>query len=414
MSGVKNKYEDDYQNGFTSGSSLIVCEKHFNDEDILEYIKKKGDPTLICSFCDDEDSGDEIENINKIPWDGLMSRIMPSIHYFYDDPANGISYDSSEGGYLWETYNSLELLRDVICLDADPEVIEQISESMMQDIWTEGEFYGDSYTDHLVYTWERFSNLVKYEVRFLFYEIEKAYYGENRGEKPYLILNNIGDFISKLGLIVTFPEKTNLFNQKIEFIRARQHNVTETVCVCSDIGTAPPEYASANRFSAEGISIFYGAEDEMTAINEVINKDRSDEYISTGLFFPSKDINLIDLRNLASIGFFNTERVHLIEASRFLQEFVKNISKKLEKNGKERIDYIPSQIVTEYLRHVLPRKIGKEIHGIIYKSIQNAGKDCYAIFANRNQCNDEGMESNDTVLILKRNSIKKIKVSEVK
>lgn len=414
MGRAKEKHLEEQQEQFISGKNLVVCERHFDDQDILGFIRKNGDSNLECSFCEETDFDDEIGIVNKITWDDLLDRIVPCIHHFYDDPANGLMYDSSEGGYLGNTYNSLELLRDVIGIEADDEVIEEIADSISQEIWTEAEFYGDTYTGHLNYTWEVFSKLVKYEVRYVFNEIEiKSDNYDGVSQKPFLILKDIGRFISELNLVKTLPEKSNLFNQEMFLYRARQHKETDIVCTCGDIGPAPNKFAGANRFSAEGISIFYGAEDEDTAIKEVINSDKKDECISIGKFYPRQELNLIDLRQISSAGFFN-ENINLIEPSRFLKKFVENISKKIEKDGNERIEYIPSQIVTEYFRHVLPYFLGKEIHGIIYKSAQNIGKDCYAIFADRFKCKDEDNKSDDTLLILANDSIKKIKISEVK
>jgi hypothetical protein len=410
MSRVKEKYLDDEEKGYISGKDFNVCGKHFDDKDILKFIREKGDPNLKCSFCDETE--DEIEITNKITWDDLLGRIVPCIKHFYDDPANGLSYVSAEGGYLGNTYDTLELLQDVIGIDAESEVVEEIANSITQEIWTEAEFYGETYTDHLNYTWEAFSKLVKYKVRYVFNDVEVKSGHYDLSHKPFLILKDIGRFISQLNLIITVPEKSNFFNQNIFFHRARQHKVTDKVSACQDIGSAPNKFARANRFSAEGISIFYGAEDEDTAIKEVINTDKKSEFISIGKFYPAKGLNLVDLRNISKIGFFDTDNVKLIEPARFLRMFVASISQKLEKDGNERIEYVPSQIVTEYLAHVLPSSLKRNVHGIVYKSVQNEDKDCYAIFADRFQCSDEGDEHEDTLLVLSRNSINKFKVSE--
>lgn len=411
MSRVKEKYLEDDQMGYISGKNFNVCEKHFDEKDILKFILENGDTNLKCSFCDETE--DDIEITTKITWDDLLGRIVPCIKNFYDDPANGLSYVSAEGGYLGNTYDTLELLQDVIGIDAEFEVVEEIANSITQEFWTEAEFYGETYTDHLNYTWEAFSDLVKYKVRYVFNEVEVKSNNYDSSHKPFLILKDIGRFITQLNLIITVPEKSNFFNQYIFFQRARQHKATDKVSACQDIGSAPNNFAGANRFSAEGISIFYGAENEDTAINEVINVEKKDEFISIGNFYPAKELNLIDLRNIPKIGFFDTENIKLIEPARFLKMFVESISQKLEKDGNERIEYIPSQIVTEYLRHVLPTSLKRTVHGIVYKSVQNANKDCYAIFADRFQCSDEGEDHAETLLILKRDSIKKLRVSEI-
>lgn len=404
MGGAKQNYLEDLERGFSVENNLYVCEYHFQDKDILEYFSTNGDIRLDCSFCENVET-------QKISWNELLEIIVPCIRYFYDDPANGLSYISAEGGYIGNTYDTLELLQDVIGLDADFEIIEEISDSILQDAWTEAEFYGESYSNQLIYNWKSFEALVKYKVRYIFNDIEDKDVFDYR-YRPFLILKDIGDFIKKLNLIVSIPEKNNLFNQEISFYRARQHRKEIRVDRCIDIGSAPSQYAGSNRFSAEGISIFYGAEDEETAIKEIIISSKTDDIVSTGRFIPNKDLNLIDLRNIEPIGFFKKEQLELIEPTKFLMEFVKNISKKTTNDSNQRIDYVPSQIVTEFFRFVLPKTIGKEIHGIVYKSTLNPGKDCFAIFADGTQCSDEENLTNEVILYLKKDSIIKKIVGE--
>lgn len=90
---------------------------------------------------------------------------------------------------------------------------------------------------------------------------------------PTLYLDSIGHSIIKLNLFVNIPEKTNLFNQNVLIYRARQHKPIEEVNSCDDIGSPPNDKACSNRFSAEGISMFYGAENEKNG-NRRNNKQR--------------------------------------------------------------------------------------------------------------------------------------------
>jgi len=414
MGRAKQKYIEDDDLGFVTGRDLCVCEKHFTDKDISDYIKLNGNSISNCSFCDEKDGFLEGDNEYKaISWDILMHRIIPGIKHFYDDPANGLSYMSSEGGYQGATYDTLELLNEIICLEADYEVTEEIANTITGDIWTKSEFYSDNYANYLMYTWESFSKLVKYDVRYLFKEVN-----DNRDEfdpsyQSFKILENIGEFITKLNLLITVPCNTNFFDQEITLYRARQHKIDDEVIKCKDIGSTPGNFAGANRFSPEGISIFYGAEDELTAILEVINTEYPDEYLSIGEFYPTKELNLIDLRRIKPLGIFNVEEMELIEPSQFLSNFTIRISKKFNKDENERIEYVPTQIVTEYFRHVLPSQLKIPIHGLIYKSAQNLNKDCYAIFANENLCSDEINIHGETLLALRDKSIRRIEVSSI-
>lgn len=401
MGRAKNKWIEDHERGYSTGSNIFICDQHFGDPDIKRYISREGIRERKCSFCDEESS-------IKIHSDALLEVIVSCISRSYDHPANGLPYESAGGGYLGNVYDTLELLNEVIPLDADYEVLEYLSNEIIQTEWTEREFYGNSYSEELSNLWSKFSYLIKHKVRYLFKEIipdenEDGYYKE-----PHSILNTIGDFIFKLRLFVNVPEKTNFFNQNKYLYRARQHNAPDEVQTCKDIGPPPYDKASSNRFSAEGISMFYGAENNETAIEEIIDRDQPAEYISIAEFYPGKQLTLVDLRNIQHIGFFNFDKIDLYEPCKFLRSFVGQVSIKVDKKQNRRIEFVPSQVVTEYFRHVLPSKAKFPIHGIVYKSAQNIGCDCYVIFADAEQCKDEKNADSETLLIFRKLEVKMV------
>jgi hypothetical protein len=404
MGYAKNKYIEDQERGYSSGSDVFICQKHFGDDDIERYIQNLGTFENECSFCNDDDKEEPSVTINS---DVLLSGILACIFRSYDHPANGLAYESAEGGYQGDVYGTLELLNEIIPLDADYEVLEYLAHEIIQAEWTEGEFYGNSYSEELSYLWNNFSYLIKHKVRYLFKEIEPNQHEDGPQNESYSILESIGNSIIKLNLFVNIPEKTNLFDQDVVIYRARQHGSTEEVKSCKHIGSPPSEKASSSRFSAEGISMFYGAENEKTAIEEIINRDEPTDIISIAEFYPAAELTLIDLRNINKIGFFNFEAVDLYEPSRFLSTFVHQVSIKLDKNQNRRIEFVPSQVVTEYFRHVLPSKAGIPIK-IIYKSAQNKGCDCYVIFADNEQCKDEEDVDDRTVMIFRKLEVMKV------
>jgi hypothetical protein len=76
----------------------------------------------------------------------------------------------------------------------------------------------------------------------------------------------------------------------------------------------------------------------------------------------------VDLTHLTYISPFDTKRKHLVHAVSFLRNFVENITKPISRDGAEHIEYIPSQVVTEYIRDVMPVTFKTTIDGIKYKS----------------------------------------------
>ena len=220
------------------------------------------------------------------------------------------------------------------------------------------------------------------------------------------ILKTIAEFIIELNLFTAFPENTQLYNQSDVLFRARQHSIIDEVKDFKDICSPPDQLAGANRFSAEGISMFYGAENEKTAIEEIIDRNYPNNYITVAEFISTRPLVLIDLRNKYTIGFFDFSNIHLYESSQFLMSFIHEVSKKFDSTQNKRIEFVPSQVVTEYFKHILPTKYGQQIDGLVYKSAQNNGSDCYVIFADSSKCSDEKNVRDDTLLIVKMGSIK--------
>ena len=143
MGRAKEKYIEDHERGFISGNETFVCEEHFNDLDIKKFIQINGNSYEQCSFCS-QNFVESQENKRTIHFDILLEGITACIKRSYDDPANGLAYETAEGGYMGQSYDTFELLNDIIGLDADYEVLKYIANQISQETWTEKEFYGST------------------------------------------------------------------------------------------------------------------------------------------------------------------------------------------------------------------------------------------------------------------------------
>jgi RES domain len=81
---------------------------------------------------------------------------------------------------------------------------------------------------------------------------------------------------------------------------------------------------------------------------------------------------------------------------RFLHEFTRDLIEPVVLDGREHIDYVPTQVVTEYIRW-LP---ALAIDGILFASAQNGGTSC-VIFCGPEAYADAGKETDKTMLRLK-------------
>jgi hypothetical protein len=137
--------------------------------------------------------------------------------------------------------------------------------------------------------------------------------------------------------------------------------------------------------SAAGISVFYAGMDLATARAETMaNLEPGDRHLFTaGTWTSSRALKVLDLTQLPPIpGFYSQwryDRDHLV----FLRDFVKEISQPVVHDGREHIDYVPTQILTEYFRHRYKLEGDVRLDGIVYPSAQRRRGRSIVIFASQ-------------------------------
>jgi len=203
------------------------------------------------------------------------------------------------------------------------------------------------------------------------------------------ILDTFGELVRTAGLV-----KSLLCGEKI--FRARQHSSEKRLKTADELGPPPFEHAKyPNRMSPAGIVMFYGAREQETALKETYDPCRVGEaMLSVGAFVAQKSLNVADLSSLSCLpaipSLFDRDRRHVRPGISFLHRFVEEISIPVVKDGREHVDYVPTQVVTEYLRHVFKDAEGKPLDGILYPSSRNPGGTCCVFFLESHQCGGKG------------------------
>jgi len=75
-----------------------------------------------------------------------------------------------------------------------------------------------------------------------------------------------------------------------------------------------------------------------------------------------------------------------------MRDFLEDFRKPIARNGGEHIEYVPTQVVTEYVRTVA-KCGGKAIDGILYASARKEGETAVVLFADTHAVADPQMES---------------------
>jgi hypothetical protein len=237
--------------------------------------------------------------------------------------------------------------------------------------WCQRDFWRLLPQKELAFDWRRFSDLVKHESRFVFLkQTAKPDYEERT---PQDMLELLGRYFSEFSLIKTLPKGTQL-------IRARRHKKTEQLTTLAQLGPpTTPQATASNRMSPAGIPMFYGAFAASTAIAEVCS-DPTDKRpcVTSAPFVLKRPMRVIDLCDLPPIpSLFDRAKVDTRAACIFLKGFLKDFTAPVVKDGREHIDYVPTQVVTEYVRRIFRTHDNQEIHGIVYPSaVEQHGRSC--------------------------------------
>jgi len=141
--------------------------------------------------------------------------------------------------------------------------------------------------------------------------------------------------------------------------------------------------------SAAGIAMFYGASDVETTVAETAKL--GDKVASVGRFVTDEASWVVDLDKIPETpSIFDEPNRHKRRPLRFLHRFREDIGKPVERDGREHIEYVPTQIVTEYLRLIyrLPQTDNPPLNGLVFTSSKTGGQNI-ALFVPNEDCLDQ-------------------------
>lgn len=371
--------------GFTSSQldsewnapDKFVCEDCVGDE-FLKSVIRANATEKKCDYC-----GRNSEESIAAPVEVVIEPIFKTLKYHYEEPLHaGLPRDGE-----WLDEIRIRSTREALYeLDVDEgPLLEDIVEAISNDDWypcAQGDWLSEHQHKRLRVSWERFSQLIKHRSRFFFLSAETT--EEELDEQTYSpedLLNKITVFAETLGLIKTVASNTELF-------RVRLSDYSSTFFTSfADLGPPPAEKAGAGRMNPIGISYFYLSFEQETALAEVVNRPPCNA--SIGKFSNTSELRYLDLSELPSTpSIFDRSKAEEREGLLFLKSFVEAISKPTEKNGREHIEYLPSQVVSEYFAQVYRDPEGRQIDGIAYPSAVRPGGKNLVIFP-RNSYEEE-------------------------
>lgn len=357
-----------------SGLDKFVCEDCVLDKALVELVSEN----LIsktCSYCSEESD----EQLIAAKYDIVMERIYDSIFQYYQD-AQETDMPWVEGGWLVEDSNiyevfgefdpgwSVDFVEDLI-KSGDPNwyLVEHVmNDWAIEDINTT-----------LMYGWQSFKDQVLTKTRYLF--LSEPPDEHSVGRPDYIpiasMLDALGATCIQEGLVKSIQAGT-------EFYRVRHSPGGDSYTSFSEMGVPPIGVATAGRMNPAGISYLYLAYSSETAEKEVLEWSKRWHLAKFRL---REDIIVIDFSSLPEIpSIFEPQQYESKQKRTFLRRFTSDLIEPVSKDGKEHVDYVPTQIVSEYFRYKFRDEKNRSISGIKYPSVKNQGGINLAIFSSSN------------------------------
>lgn len=257
-------------------------------------------------------------------------------------------------GYTEDSYVVLdECVGSTVDETYEEELHELIVQAMSIGEWARrgDDDFGYLDADEWEYTWKTFAETVKTRSRFVLLSAPSE--PEGRSVPPAQLATFLGMLLhymdAKAGMVTNLPEGTEFFRGRMTddvfaLLKAAR------VAPAAELGSAPPAKAGVSRMSGRGISMFYGADSKPLALSEIASHSVYNRAV-IGKFVALRPLRILDFTRTPTYPspFDDTadERRHALG---FIRDFVRAITSSVVLDGREHIEYLPTQIITEYLR----------------------------------------------------------------
>ena len=210
------------------------------------------------------------------------------------------------------------------------------------------------------------------------------------------------EIISPAGVlerIVKYAQHADLFrilSPEVRLFRARKNDSGLKWRKPEDLGPPPNNKAKQNRMSPAGIAMLYVSNDPHTARAETSTRE---ENSTVARFRLKRSVMILDLTEIPSIPSLFEDIPDAVEFNAreilpLLHNVRMEISRPIQQDNRVHVEYVPTQVVTEYLKYY-PRIHGKAIEGIKYPSSVSPGNWSVVFFADRR--NVVGIEEENSI-----------------
>lgn len=386
MGQVKHQMIEEESRGWSEPPEKCTCSNHFEDKGLKNFINNHSFEGT-CDYCD--------KDTKIIKLNTLVEFINNRIREYYGQVEDQNLYLESilmgdeddhiarrVGCYAFpagrKDYDFMDLAEEVGLYSDNSELDEDIYGCFPDGPWCIIDPFNSTEGEELKYSWDYFCKLVKHSHRYTFFMEPEFTEPFERSE------NGLGDILLELSRCVIDSKLIKELPIGTIVYRGQVHSHTEVITSFERLVSPPDELASQNRMSPAGISMFYGGFDLDTVKAEIYTEEDNikGKIITTGEFSTIQPLLMVDFTEIPNASVFSNYNLHRLE---FLRSFSKSIAQPYTRDNKVNIEYVPTQIMTEYFRHIFPFE-SQHINGLIYNSAQYPGKKCCVLFLNQKDC----------------------------
>lgn len=356
-----------------------VCAGCFADEGLKGCIEGAA-RAKTCRFC-----GAESDEPISAPLVEVLLHIKESLDREYDVAENKLPYDERQYvGKVWTTRELLDHLGIELPNDEDGSLMDALCDGLGERLWCDKHPFSLSDDQRLTFSWDEFCELVKHRRRYFFLREERD---DDELYSPLALLKALAKWCEEFSLVKTLPAASRLW-------RARPQKAGEVFSSAADLGPPPQDKTTmSNRMSPSGIVMFYVSDNSETALRERAKDPAKDvgEY-AIGEFKTLREMKILDLAEIPAIPSIFEPVSDTLEydprpPAIFLNYFATELSKPIARDRSIHVEYIPTQVITEYFRTEFLHE-GQKIDGIRYRSARDSDHCSLVLFATQDDLVD--------------------------
>ena len=364
----------------------FVCNNCFRDPGLVGFIQENA-VSNECSFCQTKCCGPIAASMDEV-----SAYFMNCIRQEYDPAVNVPPGVGSEGGWIGTYWRAYDLALEELGLEFPQDNHDQLLPHLFgldyEQRWCEANSFGLNDSEMDTFSWDDFCQVVMHERRYFFLTHEGNPH-ELEADNPGEVLHRIFEYAHQMSLFTQMPSGSHLFRARWEKCGKPSLETPD------DLGPPPEDKAlQSNRMSPAGIPMFYGCDDQDTALKETAS---GPGFFAIGRFENLRTVTLLDLTNIAPIPSIFAGISEAVEESprtvlKFLHHIAHQVSRPIKRGERAEIDYVPTQVVTEFIRDQLTWTNAR-IDGIKYASSVHPDHNSYVLFAT--QANVDSMSASE-------------------